>query len=131
MTFWRAGVEYASGKKPKWDFVPSAAQPAYFTTEHLVGAIPPADFNGLQVKGSYGDAWLIESHYVPAGYVIVAATGGLDSDMNPVGFRQHVNPAYQGLRHIPGHGPYPCRTASTRGVSAPAFGTVAQQSSCR
>lgn len=32
---------------------------------------------------------------------------GLDSDMNPVGFRQHANPAYQGLRHIPGHGPYP------------------------
>jgi hypothetical protein len=47
MTFWRAGVE--SGKKPKWDFAPSAAQPAYFTTEHLVGAIPPTDFNGLQV----------------------------------------------------------------------------------
>jgi hypothetical protein len=107
MTFWRAGVEYAAGKVPKWDFVPSAAQPAYFTTEHLVGAIPPADFNGLQVQGSYGDAWLVESHYVPAGYVIVAATGGLDSDMNPVGFRQHVNPAYQGLRHIPGRGPYP------------------------
>jgi len=37
----------------------------------------------------------------------VAATGGLDSDMNPVGFRHHVNPAYQGLRHIPGNGPYP------------------------
>ncbi len=107
MTFWRAGVEYAAGKTPKWDFIPSQAAPAYFTTEHLVGAIPPADFNGLQVQGSYGDAWLIESHYVPAGYVIVAATGGLDSDMNPVGFREHPNPAYQGLRHIPGRGPYP------------------------
>jgi hypothetical protein len=107
MTFWRAGVEYAAGRTPKWDFVPSAAQPAYFTAEHLVGAIPPTDFSGLQVQGSYEDAWLIESHYVPAGYVIVAATGGLDSDMNPVGFRQHVNPAYQGLRHIPGRGPYP------------------------
>jgi hypothetical protein len=71
--------------------------------EHLVGAVPPADFNGLQVQGSYGDAWLIESHYVPAGYVIAGATGGLDSGLNPVGFRQHVNPAYQGLRHFPGH----------------------------
>jgi hypothetical protein len=107
MTFWRAGVEYATGKKPKWDFIPSQAAPAYFTTEHLVGAIPPADFNGLRVLGSYGDAWLIESHYIPGGYVIVAATGGLDSDMNPVGMRHHVNPAYQGLRHIPGAGPYP------------------------
>ncbi|OBK18591.1 hypothetical protein A5636_20290 [Mycobacterium asiaticum] len=107
MTFWRAGVDYGGASTPKWDFVPSQAAPAYFSTEHLVGAVPPADFNGLQVLGSYGDAWLIESHYVPAGYVIVAATGGLDSDMNPVGFRQHVNPAYQGLRHIPGRGPYP------------------------
>jgi hypothetical protein len=107
MTFWRAGVEYATGKTPKWDMVPSAAQPAYFTTEHLVGAIPPTDFNGLQVLGSYGDAWLIQSHYVPSGYVIVAATGGLESDMNPVGFRQHVNTAYHGLRAIPGNGPYP------------------------
>ena len=107
MTFWRAGIDYGGATVPKWDFIPSAAQPAYFTTESLVGAIPPADFNGLQVQGSYGDAWLVESHYVPAGYVIVVATGGPDSDMNPVGFRQHVNPAYQGLRHIPGHGPYP------------------------
>jgi hypothetical protein len=131
MTFWRAGVEYATGKKPKWDYIPSAAQPAYSTTEHLVGAIPPTDFNGLQVLGSYGDAWLIESHYVPAGYVIVAATGGLDSDMNPVGLRQHPNTAYQGLRHIPGRGPYRCRTASTREASVLGFGTAAQQSSCR
>lgn len=107
MTFWRAGVEYAPGKTPKWDFVPSQAAPAYFTTEHLVGAVAPSEFEGLQVLGSYGDAWLIESHYVPAGYVIVAATGGLDSDMNPVGFREHVNAAYHGLRHIPGRGPYP------------------------
>lgn len=73
-------------QEPKCHFVPSAAQPAFFTAEHLVGAIPPTDFNGLKVLGSYGDAWLIESHYVPSGYVIVAATGGLDSDRNPVGF---------------------------------------------
>ncbi|MBY0290146.1 MAG: hypothetical protein K2X52_23830 [Mycobacteriaceae bacterium] len=50
---------------------------------------------------------LIESHYVPSGYVIVAATGGLDSDRNPIGLRSHANPAYRGLRHIPGRGPYP------------------------
>jgi len=131
MTFWRAGVEYATGKTPKWDFVPSAAPPAYFTTEHLVGAIPPADFNGLQVLGSYGDAWLIQSHYVPTGYVIVAATGGLDSDMNPVGFRQHVNTAYHGLRQIPGRGPTRCWTASTREGSASVSGIAAQQSSCK
>jgi hypothetical protein len=58
-------------------------------------------------RQSESDAWLIESHYVAAGYVIVAATGGLDSDMNPVGFREQVNTAYHGLRHIPGPGQYP------------------------
>ena len=30
---------------------------------------------------------------------------------NPVGFREHVNPAYQGLRHIPGNGPYPIQSS--------------------
>lgn len=65
------------------------------------------DFNGLKVLGSYGDAWLIEPHYMPSGYIIVAATGVLDSDMNPVGFREHENTAYHGLRHIPDRGPYP------------------------
>ena len=83
------------------------------------------------MKGSYGDAWLIESHYVPSGYVIMAATGGLDSDMNPTGFRKHVKVAYQGLRHIPGRGPTPCRTASMRVGSVRAFDIVARQWSCR
>ncbi|WP_234810358.1 hypothetical protein [Mycolicibacterium moriokaense] len=82
-------------------------------------SIPPTDFNGLKVLGSYGDAWLIESHYIPSGYVIVAATGGLDSDMNPVGMREHVNTAYHGLRHIPGRGPYPL----TDSFYARGFGT--------
>lgn len=119
VTFWRAGVEYAAGKIPKYDFIPSQAAPAYFTNEQIVGAIPPTDLEGLQVLGSYGDAWLIESHYIPSGYVVVAATGGLDSDMNPVGFRQHANTAYHNLRHIPGRGPYPL----TDSFYARAFGT--------
>lgn len=107
VTWWRAGIEYASGKIPKFDFVPSQAAPAYFTNEHLVGSVAPSEFEGLQVLGSYGDAWLVESHYIPRGYVAVVATGGLDSEMNAIGVREHPNTAYQGLRHIPGRGPYP------------------------
>jgi hypothetical protein len=34
------------------------------------------------------------------GYAVVLATGGPNVDINPIGFREHVNPAYQGLRHI-------------------------------
>ena len=41
------------------------------------------------------------------GYAALVATGGPNNDSNPVGFREHINPAYQGLRHIPGQGPYP------------------------
>ncbi len=44
---------------------------------------------------------------MPAGYVIIAATGGPNGSDNPVGFREHKNPAYRGLRVIPGVGPFP------------------------
>jgi hypothetical protein len=58
-------------------------------------------------RGSYGGALLIQSNYVPRYYAALIATGAPNSDANPVGFREHVNPAYQGLRHIPRNGPYP------------------------
>jgi hypothetical protein len=82
-----------------------------------VGALPnlaltasevgDATVNGLEVWGSYGGALVIKSYYVPSGYAAVIATDGPNGSANPVGFRQHVNPDYQGLRHIPGSGPYP------------------------
>ncbi|UJL28874.1 hypothetical protein HZU38_29505 [Mycolicibacterium vanbaalenii] len=108
MTSWRAGVEYRTGgPKPKWDFIPSALMPAWIGQEEIHGPIPASDYNGLQVWGSYNSALLIQSNFVPLGYVAVVASGGPNSDMNPVAFREHPNPAYQGLRHIPGNGPYP------------------------
>ena len=108
MTAWRAGVEYRpSGPLPLWDFIPSALMPAWISAENIHGPVPKADFNGLQVWGSYASALLIQSAFVPKGYVAVVASGGPDSTDNPVGFRQHSNTAYQGLRHIPGVGSYP------------------------
>lgn len=104
MTAWRAGVEYRSGiPTPKHDFIPSALMPAWISNETIHGPIPKADLYGLQVWGSYGSALLIQSNYVPRGYVALVATGGPNSTDNPIGFREHVNPAYRGLRHIPGH----------------------------
>ncbi|WP_373139637.1 hypothetical protein [Mycobacterium marinum] len=44
---------------------------------------------------------------MPSGYAAVVATDGPNGNANPVGFREHVKPAYQGLHHIPGNGPYP------------------------
>ena len=108
LTSWRAGVEYRTGGPlPKYDFIPSALMPAWISDEQIHGPIPNADYNGLQVHGSYAGALLIQSNIVPKGYVAVVASGGLDSTCNPVGFRQHSNTSYQGLRQIPGRGPYP------------------------
>ncbi|WP_228792953.1 hypothetical protein [Nocardia cyriacigeorgica] len=87
---------------PRHDFIPSAAAPAYLTEENVVGKIAPGEFGGLPVAGSYGPAWVIESHYIPVGYVACVATGGPSSTANPVALRQHTNVAYQGLRVIPG-----------------------------
>lgn len=105
---WKAGFEYRSGAPlPKWDFIPSALMPAWISNEIIHGPVPNAEFNGLQVWGSYGSALVIQSAYIPAGWAVVLATGGPNNDANPVGFREHINPAYTGLRHIPGRGPYP------------------------
>lgn len=103
ITSWRAGVEYrTSGPKPKYDFIVSSNAPARLTNERVEGAAPPPDYAGQPVTGSYGGALLIESYFVPAGYVIVAATGGADSDNNVVGFREHEKSQYRGLRVIEG-----------------------------
>ena len=101
---WRAGVESRTGgPKAKFDFIPSTNAPPFLSSENVVGAIPPPDYHGLKVQGAYGKSWLIESNYVPAGYVAVVASGGPGSPTNPVAVRQHQNVAYQGLRVIPGH----------------------------
>ena len=81
--------------------------PAWISNETVHGSVPDSQYNGLDVWGSYGGALVIKSYYVPSGYAAVIATDGPNGSANPVGFRQHVNTAYQGLRHIPGTGPYP------------------------
>ncbi|RUP35008.1 MAG: hypothetical protein EKK51_00170 [Mycolicibacterium sp.] len=103
----RAGVENQNTKKARFDFVPSALAPAFLTTEHIIGTTAPDNINGLPCQGSYGPALLIESPFIPAGYVAVVATGGPNSSINPIAFREHEDPAYQGLRHIAGPGQYP------------------------
>lgn len=103
ITTWRAGVEYAAGKKPKFDFVVSSNAPARITSEHVEGAVPPAEYNNLPVTGSYGSALLIESYFIPQGWCTLVASGGPNSEANPVGLREHIKPQYQGLRLLRGH----------------------------
>ncbi|WP_457135484.1 hypothetical protein [Mycobacteroides abscessus] len=100
---WRAGEESRpGGPVAKHDFIRSSTAPAYLTQDTIIGAIPPGSYQGLPVSGSYGPAWLIETPYIPVGYVAVVATGGPNSTDNPIAFRQHPDTSYQGLLHIPG-----------------------------
>jgi hypothetical protein len=98
----RAGINGA-----KHDFIPSSDAPAFITNEAIVGDRPPGEFNGLRVIGAYGDAWVVVNPYVPAGYVTAVATGGANSERNPLAFREHKRPELKGLKEIPGGGTYP------------------------
>jgi hypothetical protein len=97
----RAGVGTPASP---YDFIPSTDAPAYITTQStgsIIGDRPPGDFNGLKIIGSFGDAWVAEDYFVPAGYVIALATSGPNSQRNPLAFREDVR--VKGLIQIPGN----------------------------
>jgi hypothetical protein len=101
------GETSGDGAVSSFDFVPSTDAPAFLTEKTIVGLRPPGEFGGLRVAGSLGPAWLVETDFMPAGYIAVVASEGPDSRANPVGFREHPNLAYRGLRILPGNGSYP------------------------
>lgn len=103
----RAGVVSANTKVARHDFIPSSSAPPYLTDQTLVGDRAPDKLGNLPILGSYGRAWIAESPLVPPGYVAAFVTGGANSNNNVIGYRQLADSAYQGLRLIPGIGPYP------------------------
>ncbi|WP_228032119.1 hypothetical protein [Mycolicibacterium sp. P9-22] len=112
IAMWKSGEESRTGGPvAKFDFIPSADAPPYLTDKTIVGATAPADLDGLRIVGSYGDAWVIPTEILPAGYVLVVASGGPDSPNNALGYRIHHDPTYQGLLLIPGPGRYPLQEA--------------------
>jgi hypothetical protein len=52
--------------------------------------------------GTYGPFHVVEEAYIPAGYAVAVVTGGPENLQNPIGLREHSNPAYRGLKLIPG-----------------------------
>lgn len=52
--------------------------------------------------GTYGPFHVVEEGYIPAGYMASIVTGGVNNISNPIGIREHENPAYRGLKVIPG-----------------------------
>lgn len=53
--------------------------------------------------GTYGPFHVVMEQYIPVGYMAAVATGGQNNLGNPIGLREHSNPAYQGLKVIPGN----------------------------
>ena len=92
----------SSPETAPFDFIPSVSAPAYLTDESIVGDQAPSQFNGIPIIGSYGDAWIFESYYIPAGYVLAVGTAGPNRDRNPLAFRQHPAAESRGLRLIQG-----------------------------
>jgi hypothetical protein len=56
--------------------------------------------------GTYGPFHIVQEDYIPAGYIVALASGGSGDGpgalRNPIGIREHKNPAYRGLKIIPG-----------------------------
>lgn len=85
----------------QYDFIPSSAYgggvilPVGTVIARPGGEVP----NEI---GTYGPWHIVEESYIVDNYLVALASGGPDNLGNPVGIRQHSNPAYRGLRIIPG-----------------------------
>lgn len=53
--------------------------------------------------GTYGPWHVALNDLIPAGYLVGIVTGGPDNISNPIGLREHRNPAFRGLSLIPGN----------------------------
>ena len=122
----RRGVVNNNGMTAGYDFIPSPSQPPMIlpNAEGLLGNQPAEILSGLPVIGSYGFWNIIEDDYIPAGYLLGIGYGGLFNLTNPVGMRQHSNPAMQGLRVIAGNNQ---RYPLVDGFYARSFGTGVRQ----
>ena len=105
-----------NGGTAKYDFIAARGTPSFLIPRDMVLAdnqVQPAPtLRGMEVIGAYGEFTIIQEDYIPIGYMVAFATGGRDSVQNPVGIREHANPALRGLRLVRGRNPdYPLQEA--------------------
>jgi hypothetical protein len=89
----------------EYDFVPAQGQPPFLlptNTGGIQGGQAPASLGGLTVAGTYGPWTIIEEDFIPVGYILGFATGGVLQATNPVGVREHANAALRGLKLVKG-----------------------------
>ena len=87
----------------KYTFIPSANVGGGIlmpSNGGIVGAPTLTQVPGLTSIGTYGPVTVIEEDYIPAGYMVMLASGGPENINNPVGIRQHET--VRGLRLVKG-----------------------------
>lgn len=94
-----------------YDFIPAAGTSPFLmpvNMQVISGQTPPATLNGLTVIGSWGDVLIVQDSYIPAGYMVCFATGGLETLNNPIGIREDAIATLRGLKLVKGREPdYP------------------------
>jgi len=84
-----------------WDFIPdSYAGGVYLPTDQRLVGQPQGRIQD-QI-GTYGPWHVVQLENIPTGYVAALVSGGPDNIGNPIGWREHQNPAFRGLKLIPG-----------------------------
>jgi len=108
-----------------YDFIPSQHVGGGVILPASMGIVGRPDGSPVQGEiGTYGPWHIIEEPYIPAGYIVALVSGGQLNINNPVGFREHINPALGGLQLVAGdNGAYPLKEAHYRR----GFGTGVRQ----
>lgn len=95
----------ANGGTAQYDFIAAQGTPSLLLPLNRIqgdAQRPASTLRGLKVIGSYGDLTIVQEDYIPAGYMVAFGTGGTNSLTNPIGIREHRNPALRGLRLVKG-----------------------------
>lgn len=88
-----------------WDFIPDDTRTGggVWVPDGVGGRYVGAPQGSVQGQvGTYGPWHVVLEDYIPAGYLAGIVTGGPDNLTNPIGLREHSNPAFRGLKLIPG-----------------------------
>jgi len=107
---WRFGVTNNNAAVAKYDFIPARGREnlLFLSTTQVLGDQVAPTLEGMDVIGSYGDFTVVQNDYMPLAYLAGFASGGPANLGNPVGIREHANPALRGLRLVKGRTPdYP------------------------
>lgn len=86
----------------KYDFIPAQGYGGGIYLPPNQGVVGQVSGSVPGEIGVYGPFHIVQEDYIPAGYLAFLASGGSFNIGNPVGIREHKNPAYRGLQIIPG-----------------------------